>query len=31
VGIPEASHGMEGRSSMLVGKIVHILKWFETH
>ena len=31
VRIPEASHGMEGRPSMLVGKIVHILKWFETH
>ena len=31
VRIPEASHGMEGRPSQLVGKIVHILKWFETH
>jgi hypothetical protein len=29
--IPEASHGMEGRPCRLAGKIVHILKWFETH
>ncbi|MCC7373737.1 MAG: hypothetical protein IT581_03710 [Verrucomicrobiales bacterium] len=31
VRIPDASHGMEGRPSHLVGKVVHILKWFETH
>lgn len=31
VRIPEASHGMEGRPSYLVGKVVHILKWFDTH
>jgi dipeptidyl aminopeptidase/acylaminoacyl peptidase len=31
VRIPDASHMMEGRPSHLVGKLVHILKWFEIH
>ena len=31
VRIPDASHGMEGRPSHLVGKLTHILKWFEIH
>jgi acylaminoacyl-peptidase len=31
VRIPDASHGMEGRPSYLVSKMVHILKWFEMH
>ena len=31
VRIPDASHMMEGRPSYLVGKMVHILKWFEIH
>ena len=31
VRIPDASHGMDGRPSYLVGKLVHILKWFEMH
>jgi dipeptidyl aminopeptidase/acylaminoacyl peptidase len=31
VRIPDASHMMEGRPSFLVGKVVHILKWFEIH
>ncbi len=31
VRIPDASHMMEGRPSYLIGKMVHILKWFELH
>jgi acylaminoacyl-peptidase len=31
VRIPDASHAMEGRPSYLVGKMVHILKWFDLH
>jgi acylaminoacyl-peptidase len=31
VRIPDASHMMEGRPSYLVGKMVHILKWFDLH
>ena len=31
VRIPDASHGMEGRPSYLISKMVHILKWFEIH
>jgi dipeptidyl aminopeptidase/acylaminoacyl peptidase len=31
VRIPDASHMMEGRPSYLVGKLVHILKWFDLH
>ena len=31
VRIPDASHMMEGRPSYLVSKMVHILKWFESH
>lgn len=31
VRIPDASHGMAGRPSHLIGKVAHILKWFETH
>jgi dipeptidyl aminopeptidase/acylaminoacyl peptidase len=31
VRIPDASHGMEGRPSYLVSKVIHILKWFDLH
>jgi acylaminoacyl-peptidase len=31
VRIPDASHGMEGRPSYLVSKVILILKWFEIH
>jgi acylaminoacyl-peptidase len=31
VRIPESNHDMDGRPSFLVSKLVHILRWFETH
>ena len=31
VRIPDSSHGLASRPAYLVSKVLHILKWFETH
>ena len=31
VRIPEASHGIAARPSNLIAKVLHILKWFDSH
>lgn len=31
VRLPDASHGMSTRPTQLIGKVAHVLKWFEMH
>ena len=31
VRLPDASHGMGGRPTQLIGKVAHVLKWFQKY